>query len=493
MTHFKKQKIVAREKETTLLQALLEEKKAQFIALYGRRRIGKTYLIEQFFQNKGVYFSLTGMYQADMVSQLENFQQKFSQQFPSSPLPLSKTLKSWRDAFECITAQIIQTPKNQYFILFFDELPWLAGRKSRFLHYLDYFWNTNWKNYTHLKLIVCGSAASWMLDKIIHSKGGLHNRITRKILLRPFSLRQTKEFLLYRNCRLTNSQVLDYYMIFGGVPYYLEFIQKNLSIDQNIQNILFDSDAPLQSEFPQIFKSLFNDSLGHIKIIEILSNKRSGLLRSEISTLCQIPSGGNLKKKLLELQAAGFINYYSPMGHHRKNKFYMLTDEFSLFYLKWVKEILDLGLDRPLNYWINTRNTPSWNSWAGYSFESICFKHSNQIISALNLDTIKVLPSTWRYKHKMKSNKISGAQIDLLLERSDNAITICEIKYSKNPYIMDKKSAISILNKIEVFKEVTQTKSQIFTVLITVEGVARSAWTKEVFDQVITLDQLFTK
>ena len=480
--------IVGRDQETQILETVLASNKAQFLALYGRRRIGKTHLIKNFFGDKGAYFEVTGLKNGKMSTQLEIFTKALSKCFYND-VDLSVP-SSWLDAFKLLTKHVRSVPSDQPFIIFFDELPWLATKRSGFLEALDHYWNTEWVNDNNLKLIVCGSAAAWMLDKIINDKGGLHNRLTRKILLRPFNLRQTEQFLQAKKFKLSHKNILDIYMITGGVPYYLEFLDRSLSVNQNINQLCFSQNSPLISEFTQIFSSLFDESDSHAKIIRTIAEKRYGMDRDEIIKSTKISSGGYINKKLSELEAAGFIRGYTPYGNMKKEKYYRIIDEYSLFYLNWIEPHLKTGYDFPSNYWSNILTTPKWQSWAGYSFEGICMKHVDQIQKALHFENTVAMPSSWRYCPNRRSDE-QGAQIDLLFDRNDDAITLCEIRYSKQEYHLDKASAKNISNKADQFRAQTKTKKQIFVTLITTYGVKQSLWLDEIIDSVLTLESLF--
>lgn len=480
--------IISRHQEKKNLQIILDKPQAQFMALYGRRRIGKTHLIRNFFKDKGIYFELTGLKNGNLNKQLKIFASAFSKCFYNQ-IEIAAP-NSWADAFRLLTTKILEYRQKQPVILFFDELSWLATPRGDFLETLDHYWNTEWKNINNLKLIVCGSAAAWILEKIIQDKGGLHNRLTSKMLLQPYTLKQTEEFLAAKKIKLSEKNILDIYMVTGGVPYYLEFLDRSLSVEQNIQKLCFAEDAPLKDEFPQIFHSLFDHSEDHILLIKTIATKRNGLTREEIISKTKIPSGGNLNKKLNELEAAGFIRSYVPFGRQKKDKYYRVIDEYSLFYLRWIEPYTTSGYAFPKNHWHNIVNTAAWNSWAGYSFEGICMKHFSQIQTTLHLDNILTFPSSWRYLPK-KGQRDFGAQIDLLLDRNDKAITICEIKYSADKYRLEKSDAINIENKIEKFKEITKTPKQIFVALITTQGVKPSLWLEGLVSQIVTLEDLF--
>jgi uncharacterized protein len=481
--------IISRYQEQQVLQTVLTKPQAQFMAMYGRRRIGKTHLIRHFFKDKGIYFELTGLKNGNLKKQLKIFAEAFSKCFYDN-IEIAVP-RSWADAFRLLTTKIKVHNIKQPIILFLDELSWLATPRSELLETLDHYWNTEWKNIENLKLIVCGSAAAWMLENVIQDKGGLHNRLTSKMLLQPYTLKQTEEFLKAKKMKLSQKNILDIYMVTGGVPYYLEFLNKSLSVEQNIQQLCFTEDAPLKDEFPQIFRSLFDHAHDHVLLIKTIAAKRHGLTREEIIRTTKMSSGGNLNRKLNELEAAGFIRSYTPLENVKKDRIYRVIDEYSLFYLRWIEPHASSGYAFPQHHWHNIGNTSAWNSWAGYSFEGICMKHFHQIQSALHLDRVLAFPSSWRYLPTKGQSDEQGAQIDLLLDRNDDAITICEIKYSTTPYKLEKSAALNLINKVEKFKQITKTKKQIFVALVTTLSVKPSLWLEDTVHQVITLEDLF--
>jgi uncharacterized protein len=479
--------LVGREEETSILQQLLSSKQAEFIALYGRRRVGKTYLVQQYCTKQGIYLECTGIKDGKLSEQLINFIKSFAATFYPG-LALNKP-KSWRDAFELLTTEIKKIPSSQKVIIFLDELPWLAKRKSLLLQSLDYFWNTQWNKLPNFKLIVCGSAASWMLEHLINAKGGLHNRITKSILLEPFTLGETKQFLINRGIKFTEKQVLDIYMVMGGVPFYLAQLQKSKSIAQNIQEICFKKDGLLFNEFPRLFKALFDKAELNLRIVREIAKLRYGISFTELANRVNQKVGGRFKTRLDELEAAGFIQSFLPYGRKKRDRYYRIIDEYTLFYLKWIEEIaINKSMPRGNNYWIGIAKSPSWQSWSGYTFEMICYKHADKIIHALKLNNISCLINHWRYIPKQQE---PGAQIDLLLDRDDNAITLCEIKYSKEPYVIDKSYAQILLNKIEVLQKNIQANKQIFVIFITASGLKTNAWSQELINDVVELKMLF--
>src|SRR3990167_1549245 len=484
-------KIFGRQEETETLMTILQSKQPEFLALYGRRRIGKTYLIRQAFAKKNViFFNATGMQGGSRRQQLSHFIDKLSEVFyHGAPLVVSE---NWSDAFKLLTKALKEQPKNRKIILFFDELPWMATKKSRLLETLEYYWNQYWSNDARIKLIVCGSSASWIIQKIINNKGGLHNRITHKMPLEPFTLLETKQYLESRNIKLKNKQVLLIYMVTGGVPYYLSHVEKGLSAAQIVEKLAFTKKGILFEEFDNLFSSLFEHSDEYIKIIRAVSSARYGISQSELLNVLGPSAIGSVGlKRLQELEETGFIMSFMPYHHKRQGIYYRLVDEYSLFYLRWIEPIKtqvqrkDLGQDN----WIAIQNSPAWNSWAGLAFESICYKHISMIRKALRIGPGAVADS-WRYVPK-KGEKEQGAQIDLLFDRQDDVITLCEIKYSDDAFVLTKEYTESLRRKMRVFKERTHTKKELFLSMIASSGLKNNFYADELISGIATLDDLF--
>ena len=481
-------KIIGRKNEQEILKKIWASKEAELVAVYGRRRVGKTFLIREYFESQERYFELAGKKDAPPSEQLENFAESFSKTFYAGIEMLPP--KNWRDALTLLTREMEKAPKKKH-LLFFDELPWLATRKSGFIQALDYFWNSHWCRMPNTKVILCGSAASWMLEHLINARGGLHNRLTRTIQLQPFNLHETQEYLLSRKVRLNEKHLLDLYMSIGGIPYYLNYVEAGKSAEQNIQEICFTPTGVLFTEFKRLFASLFQNAELNLRIIREIAYKREGISREELLKKLNISSGGSFKKRLNELQAAGFIQGFMPYRHKKKEQYFRVIDEYSSFYLTWIDPIAEKGFPQP-NYWKLCTRTPHWLSWTGYAFESVCFKHLPQILYALHLNSIACEIGNWRFKPIKKSKEI-GVQIDLLFDRQDNAVTLCEIKYSSNKYVIDKAYAKNLHRKLDIFQVKTKTPKQLFLALITTHGVKKNLWSEELVTNQVILNDLFRK
>ena len=441
--------IIGRHQELGILEEIYNSDESELLTIYGRRRVGKTYLISQFFKDKGVYFELTGTKDAKLHEQLFNFSAELSRVFyrgERRPSP-----DNWTEALDQLRCETLKIQSNEKIILFFDELPWLASRKSGFLQALEHFWNRYMSRNKNVIVIICGSAASWMIDNIIHNKGGLHGRITKRIRLLPFSLSETEEFLKARNINLERKQLIQIYMAMGGVAGYLKYVERGRSATQIINDLCFVPNGLLFDEFDILYRSLFDNYEVHVNVIKALSKPLSGLTKEKLLDKVGLKSGGTSSKIIEELVSSGFIAYIPAFGKKKIGGKYRLIDEYSLFYLVWIVDVSKTILEgRDKDYWLKKQATKAWTTWSGYVFENICLKHITKIKEALGLSGISTKESGWSY---IPSNgkKESGAQIDLVIERADNCINLCELKYYNSEFAIDKEYAKKLENKKQIF------------------------------------------
>lgn len=474
--------IIGRKREQKSLKKAYDSTEAEFIVIYGRRRIGKTYLIDKFFMSKKCkVFHATGLQKGTLRQQLKKFAEALSHTFfDNAPLG---TAKSWDEAFDVLHKQISKFKEKV--VIFLDELPWMATRKSGLLQEIDYYWNHYWAKMPNVILVVCGSSASWLIRKIIYNKGGLYNRVTCQIRLLPFTLSEASEYLKSKGVKLNNKHILSLYMALGGVPYYLKYVEPGLTAEQNIQQIIFDKNTPLKDEFNKLFESLFDNADTYIELVKVIAKKKEGIGRSELKSMVKLSTGGGrLSTRLQDLCETGFIEEYIPWARHQ-GEYYKLIDEFSLFYLHWI--VGQKSKKFTSDHWVDQSNRPSYYSWSGYAFEAVCMKHIDQIIRALNIRASST--GSWRFIPRKKTE--NGAQIDLIIDRSDNAMTVCEIKYTQQPFSLDKQYAEKLKNKIAIFKKKTSVDKQVFLVMIVASGLEKTIHSKEMVDAVITLDALF--
>ncbi|NGX62119.1 MAG: hypothetical protein K940chlam9_01613 [Chlamydiae bacterium] len=484
----KKSKIIGRTDEQNLLNEAFISKRAEMIAIYGRRRVGKTYLIKNYFENMPCSLAyVSGMKDGRLSEQLENFTSSIERDIAGVSL---KRPLSWMEAFELFSQVKDKIDKKKKVILFLDELPWLATKRSRLIQALDYYWNRFWSHDSRFKLVICGSAVSWMIRNIIMNKGGLYNRVTRQICLEPFTLKETKDFLRFIGVNLNNRQIVELYMVAGGVPYYLNHVQKGLSAAQNIAKMAFSKQGILYQDFNHLFASLFEDAEKYHEIIRSIAEYRYGIEQEELIKKCsQLSHGGSATRQLQDLEEAGFIVSFIPCDRKKKGIYFRVIDEYVSFYLKWIDphKRSVAKLDKSKSIWLSHRETASWKSWSGYSFETICLKHIAQIREALNIEP-SALTTSWRHDGRLGDE---GAQIDLLFDRQDDAVTICEIKYTDKPFQIDKSYYQQIMKKIEVYKKTVKTHKEIFLAFVTSSGLKKSLYSEEYISSVLTLEDLF--
>lgn len=480
--------IIGREVEKKILKKAEGSNEPEFIAVYGRRRVGKTYLIREYF-NDAICFEITGIKQATMKEQLDNFARSLGKAIGIGIQP--QTPKSWFDAFnqlEKFLESVKPKKSADKKIVFFDELPWLNTPRSKILSSLEYFWNSWGSRQNNLILVVCGSAASWMIQNIVSTRGGLHNRLTRKIGLLPFTLSETEAFLNSRGVKLSQFQIVEIYMAMGGVPHYLKQVEPGFSSSQIIDKVCFSHGGLLRDEFDILYSSLFDDSSQHIKIIKTLATKRQGLTRNEILEFTGLSSGGTVSIRFEELEKSGFIQSYIPFGKKTNDALYWLSDEYSLFYIEWISK---LRIQNPgTGYWLTKMNSAKRRAWAGYAFERICMKHVPNIKQALGISSVETMVAPWRHQSSSEQ-EIPGAQIDLLIDRRDQTINICENKFTEAEFTIDKAYAKNLRQKIDVFQKVTSTRKSVFLTMITTFGVKENEYAKELVSNYLTIEDLF--
>lgn len=469
--------IIGRKKEIQRLNSIIQSKKSEFLAVYGRRRVGKTFLIREYFEYT-FDFQISGLANADTKQQLFNFDTALQKQ---SSLVFQTPSAHWLEAFQRLIAHLESTKTNKK-IVFFDELPWFDTQASNFMMGLEHFWNAWASNRKDVLLIVCGSAAAWMLNELINNSGGLHNRITQRMKIEPFNLQETEEMLVAKNAAFDRYQIVQLYMVLGGIPYYLEAIEPNLSATQNIQALFFDKSALLKNEFYNLYRSLFRKYDVYEKVVEVLSTKNEGLQRGEIIKLSGVASGGTLTKVLADLEESGFISSYIAFDQKQKNTIYRLSDFYTAFYFKFIKD----GVHQGENTWLNLIDNPLHRAWQGFTFEQVCLDHVVQIKKALGISGMQSNHASWRGKTETKK-----AQIDLLIDRRDQVVNLCECKFSLDTFTIEKDYAERLRSKISVFKEVTKTKKAVFLTMITTYGVERNQYANALVQNEIMMDDLF--
>lgn len=472
------QKFIGRENELKTLRALLASEKPEFVAVYGRRRVGKTMLIRRAFENRFT-FQVTALGNAKLSQQLFNFHTALQNVFPDAS---NTPTTNWFSAFQklIIYLESLKVPRK---VLFFDELPWFDTQGSGFIPALEHFWNSWASARDDIILITCGSAAAWMINKLINNKGGLHNRITKRMKIAPFSLRECEMLLEPKNSALDRYQILQLYLVLGGIPFYWNEVESGKSAFQNINEICFTENGILRNEFPNLFKSLFNNYQKHEAVINALAKKAKGLTREEIIEYNGLPNAGSTTRVLNELEESGFIRKYVPFGKKYRNSLYQLVDFYSLFYLRFIKNTHLADLPD----WLTFIDTPVYRAWSGYAFEQVCLYHVPLIKQALGISGVQTSVSSWR-----SMSKDNGTQVDLVIDRRDQVINLCEMKFSINTFTIDKRYAEELRNKISVFKQETSTRKSVFLTMVTTYGLKVNSYSSLVQNS-LTMDALFTQ
>ena len=468
--------IIGREKEKAALKQYYESEAPEFLAVYGRRRVGKTYLIHEFFGG-GFSFFVTGLANGKKAEQLHTWNMAINNSFGGN----EEQSHNWLDAFALLRKKLEKQKQSKRKVLFIDEAPWLDTQKSGFLTALEHFWNSWASGRPDIFLIICGSATSWVVNNVLKSKGGLYNRVTRRMRILPFTLKETEDYLLNRQMNFGRYRNCEAYMIFGGVPYYYSLLGAGLSLPQNVDALCFAEDGFLRDEFNEIYSSLFKNPEKYMKVVLALGAKAKGLTRDEIISQSGLSSGGGLTQVLEELELCGFIRSYPNYLKDNNLNLYQLTDPYSLFHMRFINS----KRSKNPRFWTANLENPSLMSWKGYAFEQVCLAHSEQIKQALGINSIATEISSWR-----SSRSSPGTQVDLLIDRKDGIINLCEMKYSKAEYSISAKEELQLLNKITVFESESRTRKAIHLTMVTTYGVAKNSH-YGIIQSEVTLEDLF--
>jgi len=472
------QMLIGRSEEQARLKRLLASRKSEFVVLYGRRRVGKTFLVKTTFQNSFAFYA-TGSQGGDSREQLRIFNEEIVNHGGAS---LEKAT-SWHEAFENLNKLIAAKPQGAKKVVFLDEISWMGSSDTHFLSALDHFWNRWASSRDDVILIVCGSATSWIINNIVNDTGGLHNRLTDQIRLEPFTLGECEEYFKVAGTPLPRYQTLEFYMIFGGIPYYMDFYQGDRSPAQNIDRLYFAPGAPLANEYANLYQALFKNPERYLSVVEALGSKKKGLTREELSDASKIKGGGTLTQILIDLINCGFVREYLAFGKKHRDKIYQLIDPFTLFHLTFAEK----QKRHVENFWQQYSATPAHSTWSGYAFELVCLLHVREIKRALGISGVLTEISSWRSK-----TSVPGAQIDLVLDRSDGIINLCEMKYSMDEYYIDKEYSKRLREKTAAFLTETRTRKAAHTTLVTTYGLARNEHSARILFQ-LTMEDLFSR
>lgn len=472
-------KLIARDKECAAIKRCLDSSESEFIAIYGRRRVGKTFLIEQYFE-RTYDFKYVGAHNMSTRDQLRGFA-KALKRYSKKEQP---EFKDWIQAFDALEEYLESVPNKQKKVIFIDEMPWMDSKRSTFVKALENFWNGWACGQENILLIATGSATSWMSEKLLKNKGGLHNRITCRIYLKPFSLKETEAYLKKRRCQWDRQQILQAYMAFGGIPFYLKQINVKESAAQNINNLCFDEAGMLRGEFDELYNALFASADSYIDVVRTLAKHKSGLTRQEISEKTKF-NGRNLNRILRNLETCDFISCHQQYGNKRKGLIYRLADFFTLFYLNFI----ETHKAKDNQWWTQHIKSPEVSTWQGLTFELVCLTHCQQIKKALGFGNVSASVYTWRHI-PTKNDTHNGAQIDLVIERADRLVHLFEIKFSGTKYPLTSKYVETLQERETIFHEVTKTNYGIVQTFITTYGV-KNPETWSIVHSEVTMNDLF--
>jgi AAA+ ATPase superfamily predicted ATPase len=471
--------LIGRDKEQAILLNLLEKQESQFCVIYGRRRVGKTYLIRQTYQNNFL-FAHTGVAGGSKATQLKEFYMSLLRY--GLPKQGGKP-NDWSEAFMYLLTLVEKAPSSQKKVIFLDELSWLDAKQSGFVSALEHFWNGYLSAREDIVLVTCCSSTTWIINNIINNTGGLYNRITEQINLQPFTLKTCREYAKAANLELSNKDIAEAYMIMGGVPFYWSFIRKGESLSQNIDRLFFYDNAPFKNEFEALYASIFKRPENYITIIKALGSKKSGMTRDEILKATKLSNNTVFKRMLIELEQSGFIKSYNNFGKRRNELTYRLIDNFTLFYLKFVQE----NKSHEDRFWTYNVDSPIHHNWAGLAFERLCLWHIPQIKTALGISGVSTECSVYQ---RVAEGENKGVQIDLVIDRKDGIINLCEMKYSNSEYAITQDYDAWLRERREIFKEQTKTKKSVHITMVTSFGVRHNAYWNTIQSEV-KLDDLF--
>lgn len=468
--------IIGREQECQLLDNFARSGKPEFIVVYGRRRVGKTYLVNRFFDEQFT-FKFTGLAVRNRTAQLAAFHAALNQQSKVAfPQP-----SNWLEAFDALKS-LITLDRHKRKVVFIDELPFMDTPRGGLLVALEHFWNDWGCTRPDLMLIVCGSATAWVTQKIIKNHGGLHNRLTGQIYLRPFTLAECKAYIESRHLGYDERAIAECYMIMGGIPFYLSLLERGKSLAQNIDELFFLRKGKLANEFDNLYASLFDAPDGYLLVVEALSNKNKGLTRKEIIEETHLPDSGDLTRILRDLETCDIVRHYRGYGKTERSARYQLTDFYTFFYFKFLRR--HAGSDKPV--WTHLQNSPKYHAWSGYAFEQLCLYHYRQIERKLGIEGMMTEAFSWTSERKDGT----GAQIDLVIKRADRMVNVCEMKYWDAQFTLTKAYEQQLRERMARFREECGIRGAVTLVMVTTYGV-RDAATHSIIWNEVMLPDLF--
>jgi len=474
--------IIGRKKESEELLRIFRRQQAQLVAVYGRRRVGKTYLIRELLGEYFVFYH-TGISPVELQGKnlLEAELREFASSLRRSGLTVHGTPKTWSDAFDLLRELLEQQTKGQRRVVFIDEMPWMDTPRSGFITAFEHFWNSYGSANHDVMMIVCGSASSWIKDNLIDSPGGLYDRVNCEIQLSPFTLLETEQMLQMHEVVLSRYEIAQLYMVTGGVPMYLTYACPGMSAAQNVDTLFFAKKAKLHDEFDHLFNSTFSNPEQTKSVIRFLAGRHTGYSREEISK-CVHLQGKELTRLLRSLEAGDFIAKYQPFGNTGRQILYRLIDPFCIFWINQAE-----GKNRSEHYWQEQSSRASVNGWRGVAFEELCMNHIPQIKAALGISGTPSVESAWTLKG---TDENQGAQIDLIIRRKDNLVNVCEMKFYQDVFSVSEDEERKLRHRMAVVSEQLKNRESPQLTLITTFSL-KPGIHSTIFVHTIVLDDLF--
>lgn len=480
--------VIARGPEQETLRELMASKKPELVAIYGRLRVGKTFTVSQTLQeNSGaLYFEVTGSLREDGRARP---QQEFLSDFSIAWTRWIGERRNISTAEDCLLALVELDRRaakaRRPLYLFLDELPWIARSSPRFFSGLATLWNNSLSKNPYLKLFVAASATSWMMDHVIHARAGLAKRVTAQIHMRPLDLAQTRLFLAAKGLQITRNEVLQVYSALGGIPFYLDLLTRKDGASKNLYQLLVPKSAMLYAgaEYEALFRYLFARDGAYRKVIDTLVTQKYGMTYAELSnrvTGKPEPSGG-LLRVLENMERSELIERRLMFLNRSKGTRLYVTDEYIRFVSRWLR---NSGVST-FSAFNRIFSSQSYASWQGFDFELTAFKNVHLVSQALGISGIPVEPFVY-YRDK-------DVQIDLLLERGDQTITLCEAKSYDSQYEPTEKDVTRFRIRRQAIEELLKTKRRppqfINYCFVVRNGIKRNRYFNEINAEVADLSQ----
>lgn len=474
--------IIGRKAEQRDLDEWCHSAKPELICVYGRRRVGKTYLVQNAFEGQFAFFA-TGSDDRRNAVQLKAFHAALRR----AGCAERTVPQDWFEAFNRLRLALEQPDVVRAScgrrVVFLDEFPWLAAKRSDFLAAFSDFWNGWASCQSDLVVIICGSATSWIVKNILENTASMYNRVTRQLYVAPFDLHDVEEMTQSLRLGWSRDAVLQCYLVFGGLPYYLDMLDRRKSLSQNIDALCLGTNAPLRREVPLLMEASLGNAPLHRAILRELAQSKVGIRRMDLANRVEGGTTGSFKRALDDLEKCGYIRCYTNRYERRKPSVYQLVDPFLLFGFRFMVDRAPDG--HGLVSWKDFERTPAYYAWRGNAFEIACVNHTRQIKHAIGISAVKTEDFPWS-----SSTSEPGAQIDMVIERADGVTNLCEMKYTDGPFVADREFEEDMARRRRVFQIESATKNTVQSVLVCPQGLRPNTHSWDIA-HVVDIDDLF--